>query len=73
MIPSSLPLEAICQVFMGHPLQPAARTWILPPPLISYVTLVFFVWFFGGEVVFCLFRAAPWHMEVPRIAVKSEL
>ena len=23
--------------------------------------------------VFCLFRAAPWHMEVPRLGVQSEL
>ena len=40
-----------------------------------FLSLFFFSFCFVLVLVFCLFRAVPylWHMEVPRLGVKSEL
>ena len=37
---------------------------------VLFFVLFFFIFY---EFVFCLFRAAPWHVEFPRLGAESEL
>ena len=38
-----------------------------------YLGVTYFPWFYQCSFIFCFLGLHPWHMEVPRLGVKSEL